>query len=400
MPGAHAILSPSASKRWMECPPSARREALLPEESSPYAVEGSLAHRIAEVMLTAYRDLDLLPMTADDLLQVEEGTVAADLRQLQQECSEAALDYNAIAGTVHDGYVLLVYEEYQAFRRADKDTRLLVEARLNLRSFIPEGFGSSDAVIIGNDTVSVYDLKFGKGIKVDAVNNPQMMIYALGAVYGPADDYVVHDIRMTIVQPRLAWYSRFETTFEGLTHWGKYTLRPAAAKAFEGAGEYRPGAHCRFCRVAPSCRVCEAYSRALRETFQDPSDLRDDELGYVLAQLDVLRGWAAKVETRAMDLLQQGKPVEGWKLVEGRSVRKISDQDAAIERLKAAGIDLDTVLKAPELKGLTDPEKVLRKSGLQTILGDLITKSQGKPTLAREDDPRPAMTPDTSKDFE
>lgn len=398
MPDQHAILGPSSAKRWMTCAPSARAEQTVPETASPYALEGTIAHECAEIMLNRYKGLQGL-LSFDELRAEFTEAFPARFLVLQKQCAELKVDFWEMLETVHDFYVVPVYEDYLEYRKMDKQARLLIEVKLELESFIPQGFGTSDAVIIADGILHVYDLKYGQGVKVDAENNPQMMCYALGALYGPAEEYLVDTVRMTILQPRLKHESQFEMSFGELLGWGKYTLRPAALKAFDGAGEYVPGDHCKFCKVAPRCRACALRATILSEANADPALLSDAELSELLGKIDSIENWAGKVKTYALDRVLRGDAIPGWKAVEGRSTRKISDQKAALDALTGAGFSPEDVLKPSELKSLTDLEKLLRKGAFNDILGPFISRTQGKPALAPDSDKRPAFVSDVENDF-
>ena len=399
MPEVHAILGPSSAKRWMACAPSARAEQSVPEASSPYALEGTIAHACAEWMLNYYKRTGGLMEFSDLQRELVKGETPHELRDLARQCDQNGFDFMDIMETVHDYYVVPVYEDFIEYRKADKGAQLLVEVMLNLESFIPEGFGTSDAVIIAGGFLHVYDLKYGQGVKVDAEDNPQMMCYALGALYGPAEDYLIDTVRMTILQPRLKHHSEAEMTFGELLGWGKYTLRPAAQKAFKGEGEYVPGDHCKFCKVAPRCRACAMRATILSEADSQPELLTDEELSDLLGKIDSIENWAGKVRAYALDRTLRGDAIPGWKAVEGRSTRKISDQKAALNALIDAGFSSEDVLKPSELKSLTDLEKLLRKGAFNDILGPFITRAQGKPALAPESDKRPAYVSNVMDDF-
>lgn len=388
MPTNHAILAPSASKRWMTCAPSARAESVIPSQDTAYTREGTLAHSCAEYMLRLLGPSIMgIPQWQKlyDYLSGDEGVA-----ELHQQCDDLGVDFWEMAETVFTYYVVPVLEDYADAQAQDPEALLMVEAELKLDPFIPEGFGSSDAVIIYGDKLHVYDLKYGKGVKVDAEHNPQMMCYALGAVIGPAELYAIREVEMTILQPRLQHESSWTVSWEYLSMWANDILKPAAEKAFSGEGEYVAGDHCKFCRFAPRCRASWLRAKVMSEALSEPEALSDDELSMVIGKLDSIKSWAAKVEDYALNRALAGHAIPGWKAVEGRSIRKIGDPKAAYAALIGANFEPDMILKEPELKTLGDLEKMLGKGG-KAILAPFIVKPAGKPALAPESDKRPAI---------
>ena len=405
MPTSHAILAPSGSSRWMRCTPSARLEALEPEKETAYTREGTIAHAMAEALLRgALHTQDQLreqdrdrrlewPTDRKDL--VEMG--GADLLKAFTACEGEDLDPEEMLAVVADHYARLVWEDYLDALYRDPDAVLLVEARLKLDEYIPEGFGSSDAVIIYGRNLSVYDLKYGKGVKVSAVGNTQMRCYALGALLGPGELYDISEVSMVIIQPRLQWWSNDILSTEALMDWAENELKPAAVMAYQGEGEFIPGEHCRFCAVAPRCKALALKASTLK--IDRDHDLMDNnEMAETLRALPAVKAWIASLESYALEQVLAGTPIPGFKVVEGRSLRQIPDQKAAIGALAAAGLSEDSYLRPRELKTISDLEKLLTKKGFNTILGQYVVKPQGKPTLVEDTDPRPAMN-NASEDF-
>ena len=405
MPASHAILAPSGSSRWMRCTPSARLEALEPEKETIFTREGTIAHAMAEAILRgALHAQDKLreqdrdrrlewPTERKDL--VEMG--GADLLKAFTACEGEDLDPEEMLAVVADHYARLVWEDYLDALYRDPDAVLLVEARLKLDEYIPEGFGSSDAVIIYGRNLSVYDLKYGKGVKVSAVGNTQMRCYALGALLGPGELYDISEVSMVIIQPRLQWWSNDILSTEALMDWAENELKPAAVMAYQGEGEFIPGEHCRFCAVAPRCKALALKASTLK--IDRDRDLMDnDEMAETLRALPAVKAWIASLESYALEQVLAGTPIPGFKVVEGRSLRQIPDQKAAIGALAAAGLSEDSYLRPRELKTISDLEKLLTKKGFNTILGQYVVKPQGKPTLVEDTDPRPAMN-NASEDF-
>ena len=408
MPTDHAILAPSASKRWMACAPSARLEAALPQKDTAYTREGTIAHGMAETLLRTALEQGWTGWPADypstfrfayDAVTGDKGgTIAGlgeDLRHRVDEAVAEGLDPWEMMATVSDHYCKYIWEDYLDAKYRDPDAVLLVEQRLKLDEYIPEGFGSSDAVIIYGKTLCVYDLKYGKGVKVSAERNPQMMCYGLGALLGPAELYDIEEVCLTIIQPRLQWWSNWNIEAVRLLEWAKGTLKPRAELAYRGEGDYVPGDHCRFCAVAPRCKALAMQAYAL-PVDREGGLMDDDELALALKSAAAIKSWIAGLEAYALERALEGKTVPGFKVVEGRSVRQISDPEAAMKALEDAGFAEESYLRPKELKTISDLERLLKKKGFQELLGQWVVKPQGKPTIVPDDDPRPAM--DSAKD--
>ena len=386
MPSSHAILAPSGSSRWMHCTPSARLEAQEPEKETIFTREGTIAHAMAEALLLGalkaqqqlreYDDEKRLewPETREHLIEMGGNA----LTQCFNRCEGEGLDPEEMLRIVSEHYARLVWEDYLDALYRDPEAVLLVEARLKLDEFIPEGFGSSDAVIIYGRTLCVYDLKYGKGVKVSAVGNTQMRCYALGAFLGPGELYDINEVSMVIIQPRLQWVSNDIITSEALMDWAIDELRPAAVAAYQGEGEFNPGEHCRFCKVAPRCRALAMKASSL-DIDRDHDLMDNDDIAETLRSLPAVKSWIANLEAYALEQAMAGTPIPG------------PDQTAAIDALRKAGLAEDSYLRPRELKTISDLEKLLTKKGFNSILGQYVVKPQGKPTLVEDTDPRPAM---------
>lgn len=372
---AHALLSPSGSHRWMHCTPSARLEENLPESTSSAAEEGTVAHELAEYALEAYLKGEYTPLL-DDLPTPKH--IAAN-QYYSPEMDKYVTDYVC--------YVCDIYEVAQ-------DAEMHIERKFDLTSYVPECFGSCDCDIVGEKVLNIIDLKYGKGVQVDATDNSQLMMYALGVLrtLSPKRQAEIETVRMHIAQVRLGNYSVFEMTARDLTHWGIHVLRPTAEKAFAGQGETVVGSHCKFCRFKAQCR---AQRDALVGDFEELGDTKAlslDEIADLLTKVDMYSDWLSSVKSHALSEALAGKNLKGWKLVEGRSIRKITDEAKAIGILVGMGFAADE-LTNHKLKGIGDLEKKVGKKALEISLGDILVKPKGAPTLALESDKREAIQP-------
>ena len=360
----HSRRSASASNRWIHCPGSVRLSEQCPEpEGSAYAEEGTLAHAIAELKLNIAVDR---PVDAGELKKLTKSPM------WDGEMDEAT-----------DFYRDIVMEHLNA----ENDAILMVEQRVDYSEWVPEGFGTSDAVIISDNTVEIFDLKYGKGVRVDAQNNSQMRLYALGALEIFGDLYDFDNIRMTIIQPRLDHVSTEEMTVKELLTWAQEVVVPAA-KDDETicAGDW-----CRWCPAKAVCRArAEANLALARYDFKEPDLLDESEIGEILKKAEELSKWVADIQDYALKQALDGTQYDGWKLVEGRSVRKYADEVKVVDALQKAGYD-EAMLYERKLLGLTAMEKLVGKKKLTETLGDLIVKPAGKPVLVPVSDKREAI---------
>ena len=368
----HALLSASSSHRWLNCPPSAKLCAAHPDTTSPYAQQGTDAHSLA-----AYKVMKALGRKASDPTK--------ELEYFDTEMDDCT-----------DAYCAFVMEQLAEAKKHCADPVVLVEQRLDFSRWVPEGFGTGDACIVADDVLQVIDLKYGVGILVSAERNPQMMCYALGLLEAFDGIYDVSTIRMSIFQPRRDNVSTFEISKTGLLEWADTVLAPTAQLAFKGEGEFRAGDHCQFCSVKATCRKRTEYNLEMaRYDFEVPSELTDDEIAAILPRIDELIAWGGDVKEYALQQAVAGTHYPGFKVVEGRSVTKYTDEEAAAAAVKAAGEDP----YERKLLGITAMKALLGRKRFDEILGGLTFKPPGKPTLVPESDKRPAMT--TAKnDFE
>lgn len=371
----HALLSPSGSHRWMHCTPSARLEENLPEITSAAAEEGTVAHELAEYALDMYLKGEYLPLL-DELPTPKE---ISESKYYSSEMDKYVTDYIC--------YVCDIFEMCD-------DAKMYLERKFDLTSYVNDCFGSCDCAIEGTNILSIIDLKYGKGVRVEAKDNTQLMMYALGVLrsLSPKRQAEIETIKMHIAQVRLGNYEVFEMSARDLTHWGIYKLRPIGEKAWAGQGNTVAGSHCKFCKFKPQCR---AQRDALVNEFEahgETKALTLDEIGDILLKADMFTDWLSSVKSHAMAEALSGKTVKGWKLVEGRSVRVITDEEEAVKRLSDLGFDPDS-LKNHKLKGIGDLEKIVGKRPLAVTLDGVIVKPKGAPTLALESDKREAIQP-------
>jgi len=401
-PEKHALLSASAASRWLTCTAAPRFEEGLPESTSTYAAEGSLAHAIAE--LKALKKFTI--MTG--------RTYTTRLNKLKKDPL-----YDPEMDKTTDLYLEHLTEQAMLY---DSTPTVAVEVRVDFSEYVPEGFGTCDCVMIGGDTLSITDYKHGKGVPVAATGNPQMRLYALGALkrYAAVFGDTIKQVRMSIDQPRLNSYSTDLITVDELLDWGN-SIKPIAQKAFSGLGEFVPGEHCRFCRGKAQCRARANANSALEDfkgcvpaatiqpgefvpqvhSYITPNGnevhplLTDAEVGDLLIRGQHLIQWYKDLEEYATKRLMDGKPIEGWKLVAGRSVRTFTDQDAAIQAVIAAGYE-EALVYDRKPKTLSELEKLMGKAEFAEKIGSFVVKPLGKPTLALATDKREAYTPAAS----
>ena len=372
---AHALLSPSAAHRWINCTAAPRLEADVEDKGSEFAAEGTLAHAYCAQKLKAFLGLP----TEDE---------AKEIAELNDRYHTGEMDEYT------DTYKTIVLEKYNAARAKTKDALLLIETRLDFSEYVPDAFGTADAIIIADGTMEVIDFKYGKGVKVSAEDNPQMKIYALGAYEKFSFEYKIDRVRMTIIQPRIENFSEWELSVSELMAWTDGVLTPKAQQAYKGDGPQIPGDWCQFCKVKSNCRALTQKCIEAAKNHPDPKLISPDELAAdVLPMLATVKTWLAGVEDYALQQALSGVQLAGWKVVEGRSVRKITDQDGAALALNKAGYKTTEIYKPQELRTITDLEKLTGKKQFAAICGDFIEKPQGKPTLAPESDKRPAIDP-------
>ena len=355
----HAVLSASSSKRWLNCTPSAKLNAEIPDITTEYAKEGTDAHELAE-----YKVNQLLGIKADN--------PAENFDYYNQEMEDCT-----------DSYAQYIAEQMSQY----SSPVVMVEQRLDFSRYVPGGFGTGDCIIVADDVLTVIDFKYGKGVAVEAEYNPQMMLYALGALEMFSILYDINEVKMVIFQPRIENISEFSMPISDLMSWAENELKPKAELAAKGEGEFFAGEHCRFCKVKATCRKRAEYNLAIAKyDFAPPDMLEDSEIEMILERADALIAWAADVKEYALSEALKGRKWNGYKVVEGRSNRKYTDEKMVAAVVKEAGKD---PYSEPKILGINEMTKLLGgKKKFDELLNKYVCKPQGKPTLVPESDKR------------
>lgn len=370
----HAYLSASASHRWLACPPSAKLCANILDQASEYAQQGTDCHELCAYLVEKALGRDVIDPT--------ENLTYYDAEM--QNCAEEYRNY--------------VLEQIEASREFCKDPQVMIEQRLDFSRWVENGFGTGDCVIVADEVLQIIDYKHGLGILVSAGDdehggNSQMMCYALGALEVFGDIYDINQIKMTIFQPRRDNISTYTISKEDLLKWADEVLAPIAQLAYVGKGEFNAGDHCTFCKVKATCRKRAEYNLELAKyDFEMPATLDDTEIAAILEKVDEMISWGNDIKDYALQQAQSGVHFEGWKIVEGRSNKKYTDENAVADTVKDAGFDP----YEKKLLGITAMSTLLGKKKFEELLGGLIYKPPSKPTLVPESDKRPAMN--TAKD--
>lgn len=369
MATAHALLSASGSKRWLACTPSARLEATLPEQKKPknafdFSAEGTTAHSLAEIKLLHHF-----------------GKIDTDEFNREYEIVKQTQYYNDDFEAHVDNYVLYVRSQV-----GDGDEPMF-EQKTDFSDWVPEGFGTADVVILSKNKIRVIDLKFGAGIPVDAKDNPQLRLYALGAYSKFKELYPeIREVEYTIHQPRLNSITTDSTTLNKLIDWATFYVKPKAKRAWVGDGEFVAGDHCQFCRAKAQCRARADFNTALAKMeFRDPPLLSDEEMSNVLDKAQDLKSWVGDVEDYALSkAVDTGSVPKGYKLATTTTHRKISDIALASEVLISKGIPKNEIWEQPKMKSIASLEKLAAKGQIITWLGDLVQRPEGSPKLVRD----------------
>lgn len=367
----HAFLSASASKRWLNCPPSARLCESYDDVESDFAAEGTDAHTLCE-----YKLKKALGLIKDEAVPT--------LTWYNQEMEDCANSYVA--------YILEIVEE---IKKTCPDLIVLIEQRLDFSKYVKEGFGTGDCVIIADGTLYIIDYKHGRGVEVEAYENPQMKLYALGGLELFDCLYEIDKVSMTIYQPRRANISVFIMDKIDLYNWAEEILKPTAELAYKGKGSYKCGEWCQWCKAKVTCRERASVNMKLAELdFAKPPILTDEEIEEVLSKVDGLVSWANEIKEYCLHEALRGKKWNGWKVVEGRSNRKFSDENQVALLVTKAGYDP----YEKKLLGITEMQKRLGKATFEELLEKYVIKPIGKPSLVPNEDKRPEFGISTAKD--
>lgn len=369
MPDKHALLGGSSAHRWLECPPSARIEENMQDITGSAAAEGTLAHAIAELKLRKQFEVMTQKTFTTRMNKLKKDPL------YQEEMQRHTDTYTA--------YITEKAMEYESVPLVD------IEAQLDYSEWAPEGFGTGDCVITGGDMLWIIDFKYGKGVQVEADHNPQLMLYALGALQKYSMIYNIQQVKMAIIQPRRDHISEWEISKTDLLQWAESYVKPRAQLAYNGGGEFCPGeSQCRFCKAKGRCKALADYNLVLTEKQDTPPGmLGGAEISDVLHRVDPLLKWAEAVKDYALHAILNGETIPGWKAVEGRSIRKFNDQDAAFNALRENGID-EALLYERKPITLSAAEKMIGKQQFELVCGPYVVKPYGAPALAPESDPR------------
>lgn len=384
--GSHALLGASSAHRWLICPPIARLEEQFKDRGSSFAEEGTAAHELAELALAKRFKL------------MATRSVNTKLKKFRSENSY----YDQSMEDYVEAYCDLVEERVNHYQ----DAVIELEQKVDFTKWVPEGFGTSDVVVLADNTIEIIDLKYGKGVPVDAYLNPQLMLYALGAVDKYDIIYEFETVRMTIVQPRLDNVSTFEIDKEELLYWADNYVAPRAAQAWEGTGEWTiTDDVVKFSKVRAQLRLRAERNFSLVDKYElkESPLLTNEEIAEILDRAPEIKKWLDHVEEYALNkALTEGEEFPGWKVVAGRSNRKISDEESLLFLLEAEGFDDDEILKPRALQAIGQLEKVVGKKKFAELASDFIVKPEGKPVLVTEKDKRPALSSmeDALNDFE
>ena len=360
----HALLSASSSERWLRCPPSARLCESYDDKGSNYAAEGTDAHELCEYKLRRALGMEVKDPTEN-------------LTWFNEEMADCA-----------SGYAAYILEQVEAAKQNCADPVVLIEQRVDFSRWVESGFGTADCIIIADGTLQICDYKHGLGVLVSVEKNAQMQCYALGALELFDGIYDIDTVLMTIFQPRRDNISTYELSKDELYRWADEVLKPTADLAFAGDGNFLCGEWCGFCKAKHDCRArADANTELARYDFKLPPLLTDEEVEEVLTRVDDLVAWATDIKEYALQQAISGKEWNGWKLVEGRSNRRYTNETAVANTVSSAGFDPYD----HKVLGVTAMQKLLGKSRFDELLTNYIEKPQGKPTLVPESDKRPVM---------
>jgi len=369
----HALLSPSGASRWLACTPSARLEESFPSSTNPAAEEGTFAHYLSELYLRNHFKM-----------------IKSVIYNTELKKAKNSQYYNAELNGHCQEYVNFIVDKYNSMIQA----MIFIEEKIDLTEYVPEGFGTGDCILIADGLLDLNDLKYGKGVLVEAKENKQLMLYALGSLKKYSLMYHIDRVQVTIYQPRLDNYSSYEISAKDLLKWGDQYVKPRAQLAFDGEGEYVPGDHCKFCKARNSCKALADHHMSLAKyAFEDPNKLKDQDISDILEKAQSFTSWLSDIQSYALQqAVYNDKVWPGFKLVAGRSNRKYANEEAIIKSLKKAKIDSALFMTDPKLVGIGTLEKNIGKAEVEKYCGKYIIKPPGAATLVPEWDKRPALS--------
>lgn len=379
----HALLSASGASRWLNCPPSALKESKIADTSSRYAKEGTLAHEFCDINVKEH-----FKHMSKSVCTKNRNKFRKD-KLYSKEMEDYAKDYL----------------DYIIEKVKSDDACVLAETQVDFSQYVPEGFGTCDCIIIQDDTLTIIDFKYGQGVSVAAEDNPQMRLYALGAIEMFGDIYDFDKVEMCIYQPRIGNVDESTELVELLVKWGEETVQPTAKLAYEGKGEMKAGNHCTFCKLRATCRCLNDYCmETVKEDFEDVTGtlstytLEPSDIAMILERIKLVKNWLTDVEEYAISGILNGSlEVPGYKVVEGRSIRKYTDADQVASVLIENGYD-ESAIYERNLLSLSKMEKSIGKKIFSELLGDFVEKPKGKPTIVPESDKRQKYASDDDFD--
>lgn len=378
---SHALLSPSGASRWLVCTPSARLEEPFPDSESEAAYEGTVAHSLAETMLLYTYGVKSKAKYDDEVTTLKRDKIFTEKKS----------SFNEMKGHV-ENYVSFVMEKYALAKKRSPNPIFRVEEKVDLSAYVPGSFGTGDCIIIADGTMYFPDLKYGKGVPVDAENNRQLMLYALGFYEEFGHMYDVKEIEVSIFQPRIDNISSWTISVKDLLAWAETELKPKALLAWEGKGEFVPGEkQCRFCRARTQCKALADFNLQIaKHDFKPAELLTPEETSEILDRYSLFTKWIEGVKEYAQEQAKNGKEWPNYKLVEGRSNRKYSDEEKVRAALDQFGI-LEDDYTTSKLLNLTEMQGLLGKMDFDAIIGPLLIKPPGAPVLVHESDKRAAL---------
>jgi hypothetical protein len=394
-PSLHAVLGASSAHRWLVCTPSARLaekfDLRYGRKESEYAREGTKAHALGELKIRrAIYEADGMTVAKHSRMSKAEQDAYQGINEHRYTALRDALgDIPKDMEEATDSYCDVVMSKFLQARDADPGTQLLLEQRLDYSRWVPSGFGTGDCVIVSDRLLEVLDYKHGKGIPVDAVDNPQLRLYGLGAYdrFRPLFDFDA--VRVTIIQPRLESVTEETLSVEDLLAWAESAVVERAKLAWAGTGEFVPGEHCRFCSAKAVCSARVAQGLKVFEYgLESPGMISDEQLVAILPYLDDAAAWIEDIKAYAENQALHGQRIPGYKLVRGKKPNRVWSNTEEVEAaLLRAGYP-ESAFRETRLKSVGQVEKTLGKVAFDAICGPLTSQGEGKLILVPESDKR------------